>query len=116
VCKLYLFFISADAAHEKEKSEESAAAHCCFKVFRPYSTKEEKNKQSQHFWYLFVAVLSVLALTCTSPRDKAQSSTTSTTWRSVQISRITSHYLERVNLQQNRNSMDCITQQQKRSV
>jgi hypothetical protein len=32
VCKLYLFFLSADAAQEKEKREESAAAQWCFKV------------------------------------------------------------------------------------
>jgi hypothetical protein len=32
VCKLYLLFISANAAQEKEKKEESAAAHWCFKV------------------------------------------------------------------------------------
>jgi hypothetical protein len=37
VCKLYLLFISADTAQEKEKREESAAAHWCFKVFSPYS-------------------------------------------------------------------------------
>jgi hypothetical protein len=38
VCKLYLLFICADAAQEKEKSEESAAGHWCFKVCSPYST------------------------------------------------------------------------------
>jgi hypothetical protein len=27
VCKLYLLYISADAAQEKEKRKESAAAH-----------------------------------------------------------------------------------------
>ncbi len=33
MCKLYLLFISANAAQEKEKKrEESAAAHWCFKV------------------------------------------------------------------------------------
>jgi hypothetical protein len=32
VCKLYLLLISADAAQEKEKREESATAHWCFKV------------------------------------------------------------------------------------
>ncbi len=32
VCKLYLLFISADAAKEKEKREKSAVAHWCFKV------------------------------------------------------------------------------------
>jgi hypothetical protein len=39
VCKIYLLFISADAAKEKEKEkrEESAAAHWCFKVCRPHS-------------------------------------------------------------------------------
>jgi hypothetical protein len=37
VCKLYLLFISADAALEKEKREESAAAHWCFKVCSPNS-------------------------------------------------------------------------------
>jgi hypothetical protein len=37
VCKLYLLFIYADAAQEKEKKEESAAAHWCFKVHSPYS-------------------------------------------------------------------------------
>jgi hypothetical protein len=31
-------FISADSAKEKEKREESAAAHWYFKVCRPYST------------------------------------------------------------------------------
>jgi hypothetical protein len=30
-------FISADAAQEKEKREESAAAQWCFKVYSPYS-------------------------------------------------------------------------------
>jgi hypothetical protein len=39
VCKLYLLFISADAAQEKEKREESAAAHWCFKVCSPYSNR-----------------------------------------------------------------------------
>jgi hypothetical protein len=32
VCTLYLLCISADAAQEKEKREEIAAAHWCFKV------------------------------------------------------------------------------------
>jgi hypothetical protein len=30
-------FLSTDAAQEKEKREESAAAHWCFKAFSPYS-------------------------------------------------------------------------------
>jgi hypothetical protein len=29
VCKLYKFFLSANAAQEKEKREESPAAHWC---------------------------------------------------------------------------------------
>jgi hypothetical protein len=37
VCKLYLLFLSADAAQAKEKREESAIAHWCFKVYSPYS-------------------------------------------------------------------------------
>jgi hypothetical protein len=37
VCKLCLLFISADAAKEKEKRKESAAARWCFKVCSPYS-------------------------------------------------------------------------------
>jgi hypothetical protein len=37
VCKLYLLFISADAAQEKEKKREESAAACwCFKVYSPY--------------------------------------------------------------------------------
>jgi hypothetical protein len=35
VCKLYLLFLSANAAQEKEKREESPAAHWCFKVCSP---------------------------------------------------------------------------------
>ncbi len=42
VCKLYLLFVSADAAQEKEKREEIAAAHWCFKVCSPYSITDEK--------------------------------------------------------------------------
>jgi hypothetical protein len=34
LCKL---FITADVAKEKEKKEENAAAHWCFKVCSPYS-------------------------------------------------------------------------------
>jgi hypothetical protein len=34
-CKLYLLFISADAAKEKKKREKGAAAHWCFKVCSP---------------------------------------------------------------------------------
>jgi hypothetical protein len=37
VCKLYLLLISVNTAQEKEKREESAAAHWCFKVCSPYS-------------------------------------------------------------------------------
>ena len=38
VCKVYLLFISADAAKEKEKKiAKIAAAHWCFKVCSPYS-------------------------------------------------------------------------------
>jgi hypothetical protein len=36
LCKLYLLFISANAAQEKEKREVSAAAQWCFKVYSPY--------------------------------------------------------------------------------
>jgi hypothetical protein len=35
--KIYLLFISADACKEKEKREESAASHWCFKVFSLFS-------------------------------------------------------------------------------
>jgi hypothetical protein len=38
VCKIYLFFITADAAQEKEKREESAAAQWCLKVCSPCSS------------------------------------------------------------------------------
>jgi hypothetical protein len=39
-CKLYLLFICADAAQEKErKKKKSAAAHWCFKVCSPYSNE-----------------------------------------------------------------------------
>jgi hypothetical protein len=36
VCKIYYLFISADAAQEEVKREESAAAHWCFEVYNPY--------------------------------------------------------------------------------
>jgi hypothetical protein len=36
VCKNHLLFISADAAQEKKKREETGAAHWCFKVCSPY--------------------------------------------------------------------------------
>jgi hypothetical protein len=37
-----LFFISADAAQEKEKKRETSAAACwCFEVCSPYSTSFE---------------------------------------------------------------------------
>jgi hypothetical protein len=35
VCKLYLLFLPADAAQEKENREEIAAAHWRFKVYSP---------------------------------------------------------------------------------
>jgi hypothetical protein len=41
VCKLYFLFISVDTA--QEKGEKSAAAHWCFKVFRPHSIHRPKH-------------------------------------------------------------------------
>jgi hypothetical protein len=41
VCKLYLLFISADAANGEEKEKKSAAACWCFKVCSPYSSADE---------------------------------------------------------------------------
>jgi hypothetical protein len=35
VCKLYLLFLLANAAQEKEQREEITAAHWCFKVCIP---------------------------------------------------------------------------------
>jgi hypothetical protein len=36
-CKLYLLFISADAAKENKKGEKRSTACWCFKVCSPYS-------------------------------------------------------------------------------
>jgi hypothetical protein len=46
VYKLYLLFISTDAAQEKEKSQESAAAHWCFQSLQPIQYIQ---KESKHF-------------------------------------------------------------------
>jgi hypothetical protein len=45
VCKLYLLFISANAAQEKEKKRKSAPAHWCFKVVHSKVTVFPQLKQ-----------------------------------------------------------------------
>jgi hypothetical protein len=60
VCKLYLLFISADAAKEKEKIEESAAAHWCFKVCSPYSMSSQLSRKAyvtQHMLWIVEMVI-----------------------------------------------------------